>query len=149
MGRVAVTPSNGTGAACQWGRGRASSVGLILYQNRYVRIYPLVGAGGMGGGMADQSAAVGDNGESADPRADEAAPDSSDDKTDSPMWFMVLLHAGLGIDVTLPLWVFKLVIGVRIGLQSDPISVQIGGGQTAIPTSGPFVRVITGLRFGR
>ncbi len=125
------------------------AVGLILYQNRFVRVYPLVGAGGMGGGTGEPPRLDDASANAPEVPADESEGDAPRSKTDTPMWFMILLHAGLGIDLTLPLWVFKLVIGVRVGLQSDPISVQIGGGQAATGCSGPFFRVITGLRFGR
>ena len=98
------------------------SAGIALYNGRWLRIYPLVGIGGMGAGLE----------RTAD---DEAEAESSG-------WGTMLVNGGLGLDFTLRLWRIGLVVGLRMGFYAG----LVGALETEEQPSGPFFRVIVGPR---
>lgn len=98
------------------------SLGMVLLQNRFVRIYPLVGAGGAGGSL---EARLGTEEHGAS-------------------WGSVILNMGIGVDFTLRLWRFNFVIGARIGSYSSMVGLSRNLDEDVEMPRGPFVRFIAG-----
>jgi hypothetical protein len=112
-----------------YGQGHISS-GVILFENRFLRLYPLAGIGGVGGGI-DRTPTAGANG--------------SGDSTEIG-WGGGALEIGLGLDLTLKLWRIGLTVGVRAGYQYGILGISRGSEEDFEPPTGPFVRVIFGPR---
>jgi len=132
-GRLVIESSgSGSGSVRQTESGTSSlgmgqgafDLGMILLQKRWLRVYPLVGVGGMGGGVAVR----GDG---------ERAPGSTG-------WGSLLWRGGVGIDLTLRLWRVGVMVGLRLGYQSAAFHVQQGEGPDMAAPGGWFFRVVAG-----
>jgi hypothetical protein len=121
------TPTGDT--TCGMGQ-LALDLGLILFRNRWLRIYPLLGVGGMGGGATCQ-------------------PPAGADGRCGTQWAALLLRAGVGLDLTLRLWRVGVFIGFRFGYQSASRHLQWGNGPEIGAPEGPFFRVVGGPFFAR
>ncbi len=108
----------------------AFDLGLILFRNRWLRIYPLLGVGGMGGGATCQ-------------------PPAGSDGRCGTQWAALLLRGGVGLDLTLRVWRVGLLIGFRFGYQSASRHLQCGNGPEIGVPEGPFFRVVVGPFFAR
>ncbi len=103
----------------------AFDLGTIVFQNRFLRIYPLLGVGGMGGGAT-------------------CAADAGANERCGAQWGALLLRGGVGIDVILRVWRVGVLIGFRFGYQSAPCHLQYGDGPEIGAPEGPFFRVVGG-----
>ena len=121
------TPAGDT--ACGVGQG-AFDLGMVLFRNRWLRIYPLLGVGGMGGGATCQ-------------------PPAGSDGRCGTQWVAMLLRGGVGLDLTLRVWRVGLLIGFRFGYQSASRHLQCGDGPEIGAPEGPFFRVVGGPFFAR
>lgn len=100
-------------------------VGLALIQNRLLRVYPLVGFGGMGGGV-----------------------DNADGDVPKGGWYSAFFSTGLGIDLRLTLWRVGLLVGLRIGYRHDVMNAQFADGVAFEQPRGPFIRFVIGPYVG-
>ena len=108
----------------------AFDLGMIWFRNRWLRIYPLLGVGGMGGGASCQTQ------------------DAADERCGT-QWGAALLRGGVGLDVTLRVWRVGVLIGFRFGYQSASWHLQCGDGPEIGAPEGPFFRVVAGPFFVR
>ncbi len=108
----------------------AFDIGFIVAQNRFFRIYPLVGVGGMGGGASRDMTA-------------------EDDSSTSSGWGAALFRGGIGIDFMLKVWRVGVLVGLRFGYQSGAFHAQSGDGPEIDTPEGPFFRIIVGPHFVR
>jgi hypothetical protein len=115
-----------------YGMGHAS-VGYILAQDRLVRVYPLVGIGGAGGGLTIT------------PRSGAETPAGEPDESEGE-WGAALTTVGIGADLTLHVWRLGVVFGLRIGCYYGLLSFSRNMDDVKPPT-GPFVRLIVGVSF--
>lgn len=131
-GRLVMESSgSGSGSVRQTESGTSSlgvgqgafDLGVILFQKRWLRVYPLVGVGGMGGGVA----ARGDG-----------------ERAGSTGWGSLLWRGGVGIDLMLRLWRVGVMAGLRLGYQSAALHVQQGDGPDMAAPGGWFFRVVAG-----
>lgn len=114
------------GKTASYGVGQgALDLGVMVVQKRFLRVYPLIGVGGMGGGVSVRSS----EGEGA---------------SDSTGWGSLLLRGGIGIDLVLRVWRVGVMIGLRVGYQSAAFHVQQGEGPELPAPTGWFFRVVTG-----
>lgn len=134
VGRLVIDGSgSGSGSVQQtetgtvsYGMGQgAFDVGIVLFQNRFLRVYPLAGVGGMGGGASQ--------------RSDEGARTE-----DSTGWGSILLRGGIGIDLMLRVWHVGAMVGLRLGYQSAAFHVQQGEGPEMGTPAGWFFRAVIG-----
>ncbi len=115
-----------TDSALTFGGGHGNmGVGVALIQSRTLRIYPLLGFGGMGGGV--------DN-----PAAEKPAGG----------WFAAFFTTGIGLDVRLRVWRFGVLVGMRVGYRHDVMNAQFADGVTFEQPRGPFVRFVIGPYVG-
>lgn len=106
-----------------YGFGRGSvQVGRIMLQNRYIRLYPLIGIGGAG-----------------------LSVENSPDVEGVTAWGSMIGTVGLGVDVRLKVWRFGMVIGVRAGYYRTLLVSPDAQQEGVLPASRPFVRLIIGL----
>lgn len=107
--------------------------GVILVRSRALRIFTLAGISGTASSIQREGLSTG-NGHG---------------DTSSSSWGTGSLQVGIGLDLIIPLWRLKLLLGVRTGYRYALLSAQAGEGpQIDLPT-GPFFRVVSGLHFGR
>lgn len=99
------------------------SVGLPLIRTRALRVYPLVGFGGMGGGLKE----YGESG---------------------PGWLSAFFTTGIGIDLRIKLGWVGVLVGLRMGYRHEIANMQFGEGPEFEQPGGPFVRFIVGPYFG-
>jgi hypothetical protein len=104
-----------------YGQGRLDA-GFMLVKTRWLRVFPLAGIGGAGGGVEFQ------------PTGDDAPPIETNVGT-------FTVNGGLGIDLTLRVWRVGLMIGMRLGYNYNVIH-----NGDALPTDGPFFRIVIGPR---
>ncbi len=100
------------------------NLGYVVAQNRLFRLYPLVGIGGAGGGIAVKPQ---------EDAEDDAA--GAGEKPDRPGAFVV--SAGVGLDVSVRVWRASLLGGLRVGLIleiAQPLNLTVK----------PRLQVITG-----
>jgi hypothetical protein len=109
--------------------------GKSLINRSFMRVFPFVGFGGMGGGV-DTVAKDGSN------EAAKAA--DKDDSKASIGWGSGTVSVGLGIDFTLRLWRFGLLLGLRFGIYAPLLSAAEG--TETVSLEGPFFRIIVGPR---
>ncbi|MBN1680282.1 MAG: hypothetical protein JW966_08310 [Anaerolineae bacterium] len=154
LGRVVLDVGGGGGGGesqnethqltAGYGSGYAH-VGCVLFQNGFLRIFPLMGPGGMGGGAdihpkpgasVDAITLSGSNGK-----------DSSlaERELDETYWMAAQFGVGLGIDIRLKLGPFGLLVGLRMGYLTGVFSSERSeNAEPVLPPSGPFFRVISG-----
>jgi hypothetical protein len=142
-GRLVIdSGGSGTGGAIprggrtfSYGSGQGQiSAGLALINTRRLRIYPLVGLSGSGGGTGDRALEPGD---------EESAP------AESRGWGCAQATVGVGIDLLLSFWLFHVLIGLRAGTGYELFNLQVGSGDAVGTQSGPFFRVVIGGGLGR
>ncbi len=116
-----------TSAGDMWyGVGQSAfDLGAIVFQNRFLRIYPLLGVGGMGGGAT-------------------CAPEAGVSERCGTQWIALLLRGGAGIDLILRVWRVGVLVGFRFGYQSASCHLQYGDGPEIGAPEGPFFRVVGG-----
>ncbi|MEP0762703.1 MAG: hypothetical protein HRF48_08210 [Chloroflexota bacterium] len=103
----------------------AFDLGTLIFQNRFLRIYPLLGVGGMGGGAT-------------------CTTEAGANERCGTQWGALLLRGGVGIDVILRVWRVGVLIGFRFGYQSASYHLQYGDGPEIGAPEGPFFRVVGG-----
>ena len=108
----------------------ALDLGTILFENRFLRITPLLGVGGMGGGAT-------------------CATEAGANERCGTQWVALLLRGGVGIDLILRVWRVGVLIGFRFGYQSASCHLQYGDGPEIGAPEGPFFRVVGGPFFAR
>jgi hypothetical protein len=105
----------------------AMQIGVLLLDTAFVRVYPLAGIGGTGGGVSLTPLAS-NNG---------AEPHRTG-------WFALLVSGGIGVDFRLPFWWLAVWIGLRVGYQLPAFNVQLGEGEEIGAHPRPFFRILMG-----
>lgn len=104
------------------------AVGVALVKRRTLRIYPLIGIGGLGGG-ADHKDTV---------------TSGATSRGKGSGWGGALWTTGFGIDFMPGIWRLGLLFGLRAGYNYGLISAQVGDGRNVHPPTGPYVRLVIG-----
>lgn len=99
--------------------------GIALIQNRMLRVYPLVGIGGIGGGVENPGTDVPSGG-----------------------WYSTFFTTGFGVDLRLMLWRVGVLLGVRIGYRHEVMNAQFADGVAFEQPRGPFIRFVIGPYVG-
>ena len=105
----------------------AMQLGVLLIDTPFIRVYPLVGIGGTGGGVS-------------------LAPVASNNGSEPhrTSWIAMLVSGGIGADFRLPLGWLNVWIGLRAGYQVPTFNVQIGEGVEVGVQPRPFFRILLG-----
>ncbi len=110
------------------GGGQGSlSVGYLLIDTPFVRVYPLVGLGGTGGGL-DLTPEASNNGH----------------RPHQSGWFALLLRGGIGAEFTLTFWRLRLYLTLRAGYFVPVFDVILGEGGDTSRLPRPFFRIALG-----
>lgn len=104
------------------------AVGVALVKRRTLRIYPLIGIGGLGGGLDVKDGAAG----------------VQAGRGKGSGWGAGLWTTGFGIDFVPGIWRLGLLFGLRVGYNYGLISAQVGDGRNIHPPTGPYVRLVIG-----
>lgn len=101
------------------GSSGGASIGIPVINTRMLRIYPLVGAGGMRGKLDV-------NHES------------------EPGWVALFFTTGIGVDLCVKLLFFDIVVGLRAGYHHEIATMQLGDGPDYAQPGGLFLRFVVG-----
>ncbi|NLX10586.1 MAG: hypothetical protein GXY36_13095 [Chloroflexi bacterium] len=105
------------------GNGRFN-VGYVLLHLGPLRVYPLAGIGGAGGGLGVN--------------------DLKEDSRFSAAWAALVLNAGIGLDLSLKVWRLRWSVGLQAGMNVNVFSVQRGLEREFRPPGGPYFRLLVG-----
>lgn len=112
----------------QAGGGQGSlSVGYLLVDMPFVRVYPLVGLGGTGGGLELHPVAS-----------------NNGNRPHHSGWFALLLRGGIGAEFTVALWRLRLYLTLRAGYFVPIFDVIMGEGGDTSRLPRPFFRIALG-----